>query len=271
LNLSRRALYSDITRPEPKEAMKKLLLPLGALLAFALAAVPAPAQQPEKEKEPEPLPAAPKADPKSVHIENPQLKGIIMEVKPDKSRRLLVATEVCLRVGALEVFLCKKGTKEHESILRVDVDAQELHKMLLLTGAEAGTPTQFVDPKTQEAKFKPATGTKIGITVHYTKDGKTHTHPAQDWVWDTKRKAPMNHGWVFAGSVVITDPDTGRKFYGANSGDIISISNFPYSMLEIPAEISKDDAQLTYEARTDKLPPLGSKVWMILEPVREKK
>ncbi|MFO0822788.1 MAG: YdjY domain-containing protein [Gemmataceae bacterium] len=217
------------------------------------------------------LPPAPKSDPNSKLIEAPGLKGVVMEVRPDKSRRLIIATEVCLREGALEVLLCKKGTKEHEAILRVDVDAQELHKLLLLAGAEAGKPTQFVDPKTEQPAYKPATGTKINLTVHYTKDGKTFTHPIQDWVWDTKKKAALGYSWVFAGSIIIEDPDTGKKFYGANSGDIISISNFPYAMLEILSEISKDDAQLSFEAKTDKIPPISSKVWLIMEPVIEKK
>ena len=98
------------------------------------------------------------------------------------------------------------------------------------------------------------------MIVHYTMGGKTFTHPAQDWIWDIKKKAVMPHHWVFAGSVIIKDPDNGREFYGANSGDIISISNFPYSLLEIPVEISKDDAQLSYEVKTDRLPPLGTRV-----------
>src|SRR4051794_14832592 len=102
--------------------MKTPLLSLAAVALALAAIVPAPARQAEKPKDPEPLPPAPKADPNSKHIQSPDLKGVVMEVKPDKSRRLLVATEVCLREGALEVFLCKKGTKEHEAILRVDAD-----------------------------------------------------------------------------------------------------------------------------------------------------
>jgi len=242
-----------------------------SFLAFALvgavalsASVPAPARQDEKPKTPEKLPPPPKADPKSLHIPAPNIEGVIMEVMPDKSRRLLLATEVCLRDGALEVLLCKKGTKEHEAILKADIDAQELHKLLLLSGANSGTPTQFVNAAGQP-QYKAATGSKIDLSVHYTKDGKTFTHPVQDWVWDSKRKAPIAHTWVFAGSMIITDPCNGKKFYAANSGDIISISNFPYSMLEIPSEISKDDAQLTFEAKTDRIPPLMSKVWLILE------
>jgi hypothetical protein len=257
--------------------MKTTFLALAAsiLALAALAPTPAPARQDPKAEKPEALPQYPKLDPKNTvsHL-NPD-KTIFGEFAGPEGKKKVVrvglACEVCLREGPLEVFLCKKGTKEHEAIVRIDADAQLIHLALEAAGAEAGKPTQFVDPKTEEPKYKPATGTKVNVTVHYTKGGKTFTHPAQDWIWDTKKKAPLAHGWVFPGSITITDPDNGRKFYGANSGDVISISNFPYSMLEIPVEISKDDANLTYDAKTDKIPPLFSKVWVILEPVREKK
>lgn len=254
--------------------MKATFLALIAAMTATLAVVvPTPARQPDEPgKDAEPLPPVPKADPKSVTIESPDTKGLIVEVLPDKkTRRVLLATEVCLREGPLEIFMCKKGTKEHEAILRIDIDALKIHELLILAGAEPGKPTQFVNPKTEEADYKPATGTKINVSVHYTKGGKTFTHPAQEWIWDSKKKAQLPHGWVFAGSVVVVDPCNGKKFYAANSGDVISISNFPYSMLEIPAEISKDDANLVYEARTERIPPLRSKVWVILEPVIAKK
>jgi hypothetical protein len=180
--------------------------------------------------------------------------------------------EVCLREGALEQFLCKKGTKEHEAILRVDMDAEMVHMALLALGATPGTPTGFIDAKTEQPKYTPATGSKVKVLVHYKRDGKLYTHPAQEWVWDLKKKAVIPFEWVFAGSVFIPDPDVPKKrYYGANSGDIFSISNFPYSTLEFPVSISKDEAQLTYEARTEKIPPLTSKVWLLLELAPEKK
>ena len=43
---------------------------------------------------------------------------------PDNKRRVLVNAEVCLREGQLELFLCRKQTKEHEAILAADVDAR---------------------------------------------------------------------------------------------------------------------------------------------------
>jgi hypothetical protein len=254
--------------------MKASLLALAFSLLALVVLAPAPArQEPKAEPKPEPLPEFPKLDPKNtVTALNPE-KTIFGELSGAEGKKKVVrvglACEVCLREGALEVFLCKKGTKEHESIVRVDADAKFIHLALKTAGAEPGTPTQFLDPKTEEPKWKPATGSRVNVIVHYTMGGKTFTHPAQDWIWDIKKKAVMPHHWIFAGSVIIKDPDNGREFYGANSGDIISISNFPYSLLEIPVEISKDDAQLSYEVKTDRVPPLLSKVWVILEPQKK--
>jgi hypothetical protein len=240
------------------------------LTAFALlVALAGTAAQPPA-KDGEPLPDYPKADPNSVVIENPKQKGLVMEVRPDKkSRRVGLVAEVCLREGPLEVLLCKKGTKEHEAILRADQDAKDIHELLILAGAEPGRPAQFVNPKTQEAEFKPATGTAIRVLVHYRKDGKLHTHPAGDWVWNSAKKQPLRSDWIFAGSRLIKDPDNpaAKPFYGANSGEGICISNFPYAMLDLPFEVGKDDAVLNYEAKTDRIPPLWSKVWVVLEPV----
>ncbi|MDB5311848.1 MAG: hypothetical protein JWO38_6050 [Gemmataceae bacterium] len=244
------------------------------------------AQPPEKAdpdpraKDAEPLPEAPKLDAKNDLIPLNREKTFLLEVvpaaKPDekpKAVRVLLATEVCLREGPLEVFLCKKGTKEHEAVVRVDLDAKLIHAALLATGAKPGAPAQFVNPKTNEPDYKPASGTTIKVSVHYRKDGKLHSHSAREWVWNSMKKKPVETDWVFAGSHEIKDPDRPNDppFYGANSGEVISVSNFPYSMLDLPIEISKDDANLNFEAKTDRIPPLFSKVWVILEPVPDKK
>src|SRR5262249_11998582 len=82
---------------------------------------------------------------------------ITLEVE-DGKRRVLVETKVCLRQGQLEQLLTRSRTKEHESILVVDVDVRELHKALLLAGAEAGSPVKF------QPKFSPPSGSTIKVT-----------------------------------------------------------------------------------------------------------
>ncbi len=249
--------------------MKTTVLGLVAWAALLIALRPAPAQ-PELPKG-EPLPDFPMVDAKNKQVPlHKDGKSILAEVATvdgkSKVVRVGIVAEVCLREGPLEQFLCKKGTKEHEAVLRVDMDAELVHLAIIAAGGKSGTPTGFIDAK-EQPKHTPATGSKVNVSVHYKRDGKLHTHPAQDWVWDTKKKAPIAFQWVFAGSVYIKNPDDpkAKPYYGANSGDIFSISNFPYSTLEFPVPISKDEAQLTYEAKKDKIPPLTSKVWLLIE------
>ncbi len=220
----------------------------------------------------EKLPPAPKADPKSELIALQPDKSLYLEKKPDGTRRVLVESEVCLREGPLEVFVTKKGTKEHESILRISLDAKFIHAALQAAGAQVGKPVQFVDPKTMEDDYKPASGEKIKVSVHYTKEGKTQTHAAQEWITNTKTKKTMTENWVFAGSRFYKNPDAPNDppYYCANNGVVIGLSNDWDAMLDLPVQVSKDDAFLIYRANTEKIPQITSKVWLIFELEKEK-
>lgn len=97
--------------------------------------------------------------------------------------RLLVKTKVCLREGLLEMLMCPKQTKEHESILSYDGKVQVIHAGLLALGAEPGKPVQF------QPEFTPPTGQQIEIHVIWKdKDGKEHRRPAQEWIRQSTRR-----------------------------------------------------------------------------------
>jgi len=237
-------------------------------------ATPTKAEPKPASTDPEPLPETPLADPKSKLTALNKEKTLYLEKKPNGEMRVLVVTEVCLREGLLEVLLCKNKTKEHESILRVDLDPRYIHAALVATGAKVGSPVQFVNPKSGELEYKPASGQKIRVTVLYMRDGKLQTHRAQEWVLDKKAKKPMAYDWVFAGSRFIRNPDAPKEdpeYYCANNGEVICLSNFVDSMLDLPVEVSKDEIDLHFEPITKQIPPLKSKVWLILEPIAEKK
>lgn len=246
---------------------------MNALFTLTLFLAQAPVLPPDAEK----LPAAPKSSDKAEHKAlNPE-KSLVLEVAPGadgkpKPVRVLFAAEVCLSRGPLEVFCTKKGTKEHESIVRIDFDAKFLHAALLAAGAKPGKPVQWVDPKTEKPDYKPATGQVIDVTVHYTLRGKTFTHPAQEWIKDAKGKTAMKHEWVFAGSRFFKNPEmpNAPEYYMANNGEVISISNFADAMLDLPVEISSSNDDLFFQCNDEKIPPLLSKVWVILTP-KEKK
>lgn len=226
----------------------------------------------DKPDEPgEQLPELPKLAEGSEHTPLNEQKTLYLEKAPDGRRRVLFVGEVCLRDGPLEVLVCKHGTKEHESILRTDIDARFLHAALIAAGAKPGAPVQFVDPKTGEPDYQPAKGDKVAVKVHYQRKGKTDTVTAQEWIKDSRSGKPMTHQWVFAGSRFVKHPEdpNAPDYYTANNGEVICISNFPDSMLDLPVEVTMDNEELHFEAWTDKIPPLRSKVWVIMEPAQK--
>jgi hypothetical protein len=188
--------------------------------------------------------------------------NVHLQIDGDK-RRVLVNAVVCLRMGMLEQLLCRMGTKEHESILAADIDARNVHTALLAAGAEAGSPVKF------QPKYTPAHGTVIKVYLQYEDKGNTIKVPAQQWVRNIKTRKELAHEWVFAGSILFKndkfDPDS-QPFYAANSGDVICVANFDSAMLDLPILSSQDNDDLDFEAFTERIPPEGTNVVIILEP-----
>jgi hypothetical protein len=195
-------------------------------------------------------------------------KNVWLEVQGDK-RRVIVQAEVCLREGMLEHLMCRKRTKEHEAILAADVDARDIHKALILAKATPGTTVKYKEDGT----IVPPTGTKIKVTLSYKDKDKQVTVPGRDWVQDMKTKKSLEHDWVFAGSEFQINPLEKDKppLYAANAGDVICVSNFEGAMLDLPISSSKNNDELAFEAFTDRIPPLGTPLTVILEPVLEPK
>ena len=245
-----------------------------------------------------------------------------------KGKRILVESEVVLREGLLEMLVCLKQTKEHESLLSVDTQAQIVHAGLLALGALPGSPVRW------QPEFQSATGQQIDIFFTWRDvDGKLHRDPAQSWVrhatrryyvekledlpntfrlpddselkWDSKHKEilwyghmtpvqrdaalklskddafqkaiqsifkqsqirPMTEKWVFAGSQFYTDETTGEKFYQAEAGDLICVANFATATMDLSTNSSATNDDLMFEAFTEHVPPLGTKVTIELIPV----
>jgi hypothetical protein len=178
-----------------------------------------------------------------------------------KNKVVMVDGQISLREGMLEMFACTRHTKEHESIVSVNSKAFLIHAALLSLGAEPGRPAQFVP------KYRPPSGTEIEVTVEWLDErGKPKSARAQDWIKDITTEKPMTHPFVFAGSSFWTDEETGKKFYQAEAGDLICVSNFSTAMLDIPVESSPENAELAFEAFTERIPPLGAPVRIVLKP-----
>ena len=178
-----------------------------------------------------------------------------------EGHRVILLGQVCQRGALLEMFACTRGTKEHESVVVIPTRAEFIHTALMAVGAEAGRPVQF------HPEYVPASGTEIEIEVRWKDEaGKVRSARAQDWIRDMKTKKPMTSSWVFAGSSYWTNEETDERFYQAESGDLICVSNFPSAMLDLPIESSQREGELLFEAFTENIPSLGTPVTIVLAP-----
>lgn len=176
-------------------------------------------------------------------------------------KQVIIDGKVCLRAGQLEMFACPKNSKEHESVVAVNTKAYIIHAALLSVGAKVGRPVQFTP------EYVPAAGTEIEITLHWKDEqGKQQSAKAQQWIRDAKTGKAMAHPWVFAGSGFWVDPSDGQKHYQAESGDFICVSNFPSAMLDLPIESTQSNEGLLFEPFTDRIPPIGTPVRLVLKP-----
>jgi hypothetical protein len=193
-------------------------------------------------------------------------KNVVLEIEGE-ARRVAVASNVCLREGALEGLLTRKNTKEHEYILATEADARHIHAALLLARAKAGSPVKFLP------KYQPAHGTAIKVSLRYKKDGKTITVPAREWIREAKTGKALDQDWVFGGSKFIPDAEDPNKppVYVANFGDLICLCNMDSAMLDLPVKSPKKFDSRLFEPNPDKVPAKDTAVEVILEVIPEAK
>jgi hypothetical protein len=221
----------------------------------------------------------PDADPAQVDIPKPEVPdlGEPMVDNPDQLRRLheelpvwidptgkriIMQGQVVQREVPLEMFACLFHTKEHESIVAVPTQAYIVHAGLLAVGAVMGRPVQF------NPKYIPATGQEIEVLVRYKNaEGEVQQATAQEWIRNVETGEAMDLPFVFAGSGFWMDEDSGQRRYLAEGGDFICVSNFPSATLDLPIKSSQANSQLLFEAYTERIPPIGTPVTVILKPV----
>ncbi len=180
-----------------------------------------------------------------------------------KNHRVIVDGYIALREGPLEMLACLVGTKEHESIVATLCKAHTVHAGLLAVGAEQGKPVQW-DPM-----YVPPSGSEIQVFALWRdKAGEKKNIDTRQWlrVMGTDSDV-LDENFVFAGSIFWDDPDTGKKIYQAESGDLICVSNFSTATLDVPIESSKVNSGLMFVTFTERIPELGTPIRLVLQVV----
>ena len=204
-----------------------------------------------------------------VPLADPAPKAKLVKVGPNivadlGKKTVTLNAAVCLRNGALEGLLTRKGKKEHEYLLSGDFDARNLHAALLLIGAKAGSPAQFVP------KPKPASGSLILVRLRYKKAGKAITVKAGDWIKTAKGAKKLTSEFVFGGSKMVPNPEgKGPPYYIANYGDVVCLCNIDSALMDLPFASPKALDDRVYSIDTDAVPAMGTAVEVVFTVVKK--
>jgi hypothetical protein len=153
-----------------------------------------------------------------------------------------------------------RGQKAHETVVNYEVKPSDVHKALESFGLKAGKPVKG------EGK---STGPEVMIYLEIpTAAGDTQRIPIEKSLVDKKTGKTMpTLKWIFTGSVMRQpDPNKPDLAYGADiSGTLIGI--FPVTdetVIQTNLTI-KDEPLLKMETNKKLLPPIGTKVNLIIQ------
>jgi hypothetical protein len=177
------------------------------------------------------------------------------------SRAVYVDGRVVLRAGLLEFLACFAG-KEHESIVRLEASATHIYTALGLVGLEPGHPPRWDE---QRGRFGPPTGDLVDVSIEWEIDGDRRSAAGFQWLRECEyERTPIDRPWVFAGSRRLGDGTLSAD----HSGEGIAVVDQPNSLLALSRNHVSHDAELWAEANTAAIPPVNTRVRVVLQPAR---
>jgi hypothetical protein len=179
----------------------------------------------------------------------------------DKKNKQVIFLAAACRASYMLEFFATRREKSYESVVVTDARPSLIHAGLLAVGAKPGKPVQFTP------EYVKPSGTQIDIEVRWKdKEGKVQKAPAQKWIRDSRTKKAADITWVFAGSLLRKNTETGETRYLADAGDFITVVNLPTAMLDVPIESEKTMEARSYEGFEGNMPPSGTPVTVVLVP-----
>jgi hypothetical protein len=193
-----------------------------------------------------------------------KLPHIHVDVKSQSVRVECESCNVHQDVG-LEFFCVSTGTNEYESVLRSDAKPSQIHLAMLMIGLQPGQPVHYSQA---DKKWIPPHGPALSISCEWTDaKGKLQHVSAQELMRSNKtKKPPPPFDWVFTGSKIMDD----GKYAADTTGYIVSVLNNELTMIDVPQLASRDLESRELDRNDELLPPAGTKIFMLIEPVQKK-
>ena len=186
------------------------------------------------------------------------LDGITIDTKA-KQIRFAAAVNQVEQDLPLEVLICTEYGKTHEALFRTTVSPTYLNVAFKLLGCHGGKPRAGV------GRPEIPVGSPVEIEVKWTdKAGKVETTEPETWIWNHKKKAPMEATpWTYTGSVFHMG-----KFMAQATGTIVNLYVDPSTLVEPPIPEVRDDTVFGVYGKV--VPPEGTAVELIFTALPEK-
>jgi hypothetical protein len=179
-----------------------------------------------------------------------------------KARRIEVPARVNMVQGILEYVSCASTGKLHEAVLEQLDRPSHLHLALLLLNLE---PTETA-PDEKLGSRVVRLGNKVRVSVEVTdpKTGVAKRLPAEAWLYSRKRKgSPKAIEWVFQGSQFWNG-----DYSADQSKSVIGLVPDPTTVVgAVGNEGNPYQGMEGFEVFTKVIPPKGTPVTLIIEPV----
>ncbi len=198
-----------------------------------------------------------------------------------------IDAQVAARIGWLEQLVCKAGTREHESLLAIEVPPRIIHAAMLAAGLAPGFPGRWEEIPGEggappSIALHPPQGDPVSLRVRWTDSGGTQTVAIASWV---RRVLPSpedggsdavarddsfpSNRFVFAGSLTRPNPKSlgpGEHYVADYTGSIVGLVTFGDEVIAFDEVIPDrvEFAAAEWEARTEVIPPEGTPVTLIV-------
>jgi len=151
------------------------------------------------------------------------------------TREVRIAAEVCLQSGILEYVVCRPDTFEHEAIFTTEAKPELVHAALLLCGLKPTPQLRGLSDLWSEKVMKQEQS-RVKIEVEWELEGVRKRVNLISMLQDrqditmgvevdaqskSKKESQVQDAWVFAGSFLQENKETGKRFYAANSSGIL--------------------------------------------------
>lgn len=198
-----------------------------------------------------------------------QLPGVTISRVTSEIRLEAVA---CLESGILEYVVCRPNTFEHEAIFTTTAKPELVHAALLLIGVEPNPQRHGLAELWFEKALKHEPS-RVKVEVEWKESGEITRVPMTSLLRKRRNLEGSNENskvkdaWVFAGSFIHQNPETGEREYAGNrSGILVGIWPNPSTVIQYGVAEGNpyEGKSLGVEIREDRVPKKGTKVSLVL-------